>query len=701
MTDRATICLAMIVKDEAPVIARCLESVKPFIDGWVICDTGSNDGTQEAVRANMNGVNGFLAQREWVDFGHNRTEVLDAVRAYDHDYTLIIDADDVIETDPGFVMPPLTADAYTIEIRQGPIVYRRTQLIRSALPWRYEGVLHEFLTCRLGPDQHRNRPGELKTEHLPGIAIRMSEDGARRRSGPERFLRDAKVLREALEAETDRFLISRYTFYLAQSYRDAGMPAQALDFYRRRLPLGFWDQEVWYSLLQIARLTALIMPSDVNAVVDAFVAAHEACPARAEALHGLARFYRHHNDFERGYAAAKRAAAIPLPADGLFIETYIYRFGAADEMAVCAFWTGRYEESLSTCRVLLALPDLPEPDRIRIAANADACVRKLSEEAIASWGRAPGTEAPARVAPVAEWSPPTPMGGTELFEAGLRQRLGSDLDRINFRTNYPGDEDGRPAVVLFQHDADQGWVQWCREPDLIGRVARFVFVSDWQRNRYLQRFPLLPAPRCTVLRNATAVPAERRVWAPGPPWRFAFTSTPFRGLDVLLDAWEILRRDDAELHVWSSMRLYAGDDTPYRALIDRAKTLRGVIYQGIVPNPELKEILRGIHFLAYPSTFPETSCLAAIDAMAAGCRVIVPTLGALAETTCGYARLYEQITDKRAHAERFAAVLADEIANPWGGDPALSIAQQAHCAAVYDWAPRAAEWRRLIGEIAG
>ena len=88
----STIALAMIVRDEAEVIGRCIESVRERIDYWVICDTGSTDATREIVRDALAGVPGELHQRKWVDFGHNRTELLRLARGK-ADYLLLLDAD--------------------------------------------------------------------------------------------------------------------------------------------------------------------------------------------------------------------------------------------------------------------------------------------------------------------------------------------------------------------------------------------------------------------------------------------------------------------------------------------------------------------------------------------------------------------------------------------------------------------------------
>ena len=231
------LCLSMIVKNEAPVIRRCLDSVRPFIDHWIIVDTGSTDGTQDIIRTALADVPGTLVERPWVDFAHNRTEALDLARPHG-DYTIVIDADDELIVPAGFVMPHLDAPGYSLQIHDTTMRYPRTQLFKNTLPWRYRGVLHEFAECK----------DLVWTGTLP-IAMRRGHDGARRRDEMT-YVRDAKVLEKALEKEKDPFLISRYTFYLAQSYRDFAEHRKALKYFLKENEARILDGRNLYQLSQ-------------------------------------------------------------------------------------------------------------------------------------------------------------------------------------------------------------------------------------------------------------------------------------------------------------------------------------------------------------------------------------------------------------------------------------------------------------------
>lgn len=347
------------------MIRKCLESVRPLIDTWVIVDTGSTDGTQEIIREFFSDLPGVLHERPWKGFDGSRSEAIDLARS-SADYLLFIDADDVMEVQPGFRMPDLSHDLYSVAIHHAPVIHWRPALVSTRLPWRYVGVLHEYLEC----ESTRYSRGVLE-----GANILIVGGGARLREGGERqkYLRDAEVLEQGLLKEPKN---ARYAFYLAQSWRDAGEPEKSLAAYDRRAGMGGFAEEAFCSQLYAARIAASLDRPRAD-VMDRFLRAHESRPTRAEALGSLARICRQQSRFPLAYVFARQAALIPRPEDILFVEFDWYEWRALDELAVAAYWVGEYRESSDCCERLLESDRLPADQRDRVRANLDFARRKL------------------------------------------------------------------------------------------------------------------------------------------------------------------------------------------------------------------------------------------------------------------------------------------------------------------------------------
>jgi len=359
-----TICLNMIVRDEAHIVAEVLDAVAPYISSWVIVDTGSADGTQDLIRAHMAhlGIPGELHERPWRDFGHNRSEAL--ILAQGHcDYIWVIDADDMVSGTMDF--SDLSADVYSLRYGTG-FNYWRRQVFRDGMPWRYVGVVHEFPTCdiqysedRLEGDYH------LESRRLGG-----------RNLDPKKYERD----RDLLLAEVGRNPEDvRSVFYLAQSYFDLGDYRNAHYWYSLRAEMGDFPEEVYYSLYRVAEsMSRLEEPWAL--VQDAYLKAWEFRPTRAEPLHAMAFRYRNDKRYQLGYLFAERAAQIPLPeTDVLFVNADVYQWRALDEQAVCASWMGKNSEAFALFQRILSNGHLPEEHRARITGNRDFCARQLVE----------------------------------------------------------------------------------------------------------------------------------------------------------------------------------------------------------------------------------------------------------------------------------------------------------------------------------
>ncbi|MBP1627802.1 MAG: glycosyl transferase, family 2 [Holophagaceae bacterium] len=263
----------------------------------------------------------------------------------------------------GFAWPALEAEAYSLLHRFGNMDYHRASLAATRLPWRFEGVLHEYLDC---PVPHR-------IEALEGPFILVRPEGARS-ADPRKYEKDAAVLEEALRKEPGH---TRYTFYLAQSYRDAGQAERSLEMYERRAAQGGWEEEVWYALYQIALLKESLGHTR-SEVLGAYLKAYQLRPGRPETLGQLARYCRQASEYHLAYLFARQAMEIPPCTDILFVDPSFAQWRNRDEYAVACYWTGRFGESLKVCRELLGGTELPVAEHPRVTANLDFAQKALA-----------------------------------------------------------------------------------------------------------------------------------------------------------------------------------------------------------------------------------------------------------------------------------------------------------------------------------
>lgn len=353
----------MIVKNEEAVIERCLSSVKPLISSWSIVDTGSTDKTKEIIRETLKDIPGELHERPWQNFAFNRTECIQ-LAVGKADYDLVIDADDVLAVPADFKLPELTHDTYELKVEDMNIVYYRPHIFKNDGSFRYESVIHEYLT--------RDEP--QTKDRLNDVVYRRIGGGARGRS-PDTYRKDAMVLKRALQKEPNN---ARYVFYLAQSYKDAGDLIKAMSAYERRASMtnGFYE-EVYISLLEIARLKQLTGATE-REIIAAFLRAYEYRPQRIESLYHLANYFRLKDRFVLGYLYAKAALGTPLPPDVLFVDYSVYEWRIIDEFAISAYYIGEIAQSRVANEKLLASPHLPPEERPRIEENLTFCILQRS-----------------------------------------------------------------------------------------------------------------------------------------------------------------------------------------------------------------------------------------------------------------------------------------------------------------------------------
>ena len=268
-----------------------------------------------------------------------------------------------------------------------------------------------------------------------------------------------------------------------------------------------------------------------------------------------------------------------------------------------------------------------------------------------------------------------------------------------------------PLVLWIGHAHDQPAIAGLESSREKKMWSGFAFVSRWQLEQFADIF-WVPPEKSRVMRNAIS-PVFANVSASEPWFRrneppvLVYTSQPYRGLEVLLDAFPQIRASipGIRLKVFSGFAAVnqSREDDPYVQLYQRCRTTDGVEYIGPLSQTALARELLAAAALSYPSIFMETSCIAALEAMAAGLLVLATRTAALPETTAGFAQLTEYRSDHsllaRAFADMTVESLQDMRRHP---DAALErrAAQIAHVRAHHTWPVLALEWHDWLSEIA-
>ena len=265
-----------------------------------------------------------------------------------------------------------------------------------------------------------------------------------------------------------------------------------------------------------------------------------------------------------------------------------------------------------------------------------------------------------------------------------------------------------PLVLWTQHAIDQPAIQNLQDTQERDVWNGFAFVSRWQQDHYARQFGVRPEI-ARVFHNGIA-PAFANQDAAAPWFAhsaapvLAYTSTPFRGLDVLLDTFPAIRASvpDATLRVYSGMGVYGAHDADHRALFDRCRQTAGVEYIGPIPQTQLARDLAGMAALTYPCIYPETFCVAAAEAMSTGALLLTTKLGALPELYGDFAIMAEPGPDRqtlvKAYSVQVIAALEEARRDP-AGAAARRTRQIDFIKANYTWPGIAQRWAAWLEDM--
>ena len=374
----------MIVKNESKVILRLLHSVLPLIDGYCICDTGSTDNTVELIETFMkeNNKSGVIVREPFRDFGYNRTHALnEAAKVPNMDYVLLLDADMILTgaalKDPTSFKKRLTGDVYHMCQGSPAYYYKNVRLMRNYKGYSYWGVTHEYVKT---PDGTYYELIENATLFIEDIG----DGGAK----TDKFERDIRLLTKGLEENPNN---DRYTFYLANSLRDAGRVQEAIDTFRKRVEIGGWIEECWHSLYSIGK--CYITLGEDEKAISAWVEAFDYHPKRIESLYEIVNYYRLRGKNRSAYLyyimAQKSIEIWGASSEYLFLQKDVYDYKLDYEFSIFGYYVTDFLASITNndnkhgliqaCMNVLKYPHLPDSTATNVLSNYKFYSKRITQ----------------------------------------------------------------------------------------------------------------------------------------------------------------------------------------------------------------------------------------------------------------------------------------------------------------------------------
>lgn len=359
--------LCMIVKNEENVIERAVRSAAPFIETWVIVDTGSSDRTKEVI-ANVFSelsIPGVIYDREWIDFGHNRTEALELSKGR-MEWAIMLDADDTIEGEAisSEYWNVSGVDGYTVQLHYHGQYARRPQIFRLDSGWIYTGTVHEVATI----------PNGGKIAPLPSSTYMVVRTEGARSKDPDRFKKDAELLLK----EHYRNPTNEHTLYhLANSYRSAKMYEEAVKCYQKCINLP----NAWIQCKYMACVNIVYYSPDENEKINAAITATCYFPNRLEAQYALLKQTWSSSVEQQVYEIASSSLNRRCDVTGYLVHPELYDWKLDWEISIFAFNLKHYQEAYEAAiRCVLNCPEEVRSASIEIAKMTLAANENLMKK---------------------------------------------------------------------------------------------------------------------------------------------------------------------------------------------------------------------------------------------------------------------------------------------------------------------------------
>lgn len=299
-------------------------------------------------------------------------------------------------------------------------------------------------------------------------------------------------------------------------------------------------------------------------------------------------------------------------------------------------------------------------------------------------------------------------GGSERMMEGILSRLNPEyLDKFQFIPTRVRNLHNDRIRILHLHDLP--WdpeTSHLKDENNRNKFHKIVYCGQWQMNMYNAYLGIPQDNKVCVIDTAIEPFTFQEINKPDPnkEIRLIYTSTPQRGLNILVPVFEKLCEvyDNIVLDVFSSFKIYGWEesDKQFEQLFDRCRNHPRINYHGFASNKVVREHLAKAHVLAYPSIWQECNSQSLIEAMSAGCVCVHPNYAGLSDTSGSITIQYNWEKDIVTHASVFYAVLEDVIKSLRTNnmEPYLGF-QKTYADYRYNWTKIAGEWNSLCASL--
>ena len=276
-----------------------------------------------------------------------------------------------------------------------------------------------------------------------------------------------------------------------------------------------------------------------------------------------------------------------------------------------------------------------------------------------------------------------------------------DINLILNNANHDLIEKDKINILWMQHFVNQKEAKNLGSKDFVEKLDWIIFNSNWNFEKFVYQFKI-PEGKSIVIKNAIEKIEHKD--KPKDKINLIYHTTPWRGLELLLKVFNNINLDNVELNVCSSTVIYGKKfdsvlGKKYEDLFNKCRNSKNINYIGYLENQKLIDLLKKMHIFAYPSIWPETSCISAIEAMAAGCEVVTTNLGALYETCSPFGTFVNFDRNFDNLEKRYSKVLLNSIKNYRSKENQNKLKLQRETInATYTWQTRASEWKNFLKE---